>query len=320
MENQFLKLNLQHFATSKADVAVQDFNPDHVMMHEMKDGTLLNEFQAPLMEQVMNNSAVFQLGKYKDMKGKSELTFSFFGDKPGAYWVGEGRKIKTTTATMLTATMRAHKVATIVVVSREYLEYTYRQFFEAIKPDLAKALWTKVDEATILGVDNPYAKSIESVTTANGNVVAEGFTYDGILAAEDKVIEGGSVPNAFISQVQNRKLLRGAVNEKTNDTMYDRKTNEIDGLPVIEMDSAEYPANTAYAGDFNHLYFGIPYNIHYRISEEAQLSEIKNADGTPVNLYEQELIALRVTMDVATHIAKEDAFVKITAPAEEPVA
>lgn len=313
MKDNKLKLNLQFFATSEADVAVQDFNPDNVMMHEMKNGTLLNEFQVPLMEQVINNSAVFQLGKYQDMKGKSELTFSFFGDAPGAYWVGEGRKIETTKATMLQATMRAHKVATIVVVSREYLNYTYRNFFNAIKPQLGKALWTKVDEATILGADNPYAKSLESVTTANGNVITGDFTYDNILAAEDLVVESGSVPNAFISKVQNRKALRGAVDEVTKESVYDRKANEIDGLVTIEMESAKFPEKTLFTGDFNHLFYGIPYNMTYKISEEGQLSTIVNEDGSPVNLFEQELIALRVTMDVATHIAKEDAFAKLSA-------
>ena len=39
----------------------------------------------------------------------------------------------------------------------------------------------------------------------------------------------------------------------------------------------------------------------------------KNADGSPVNLFEQELIALRVTMDVAFHIADDKAFAKLTA-------
>ena len=47
------------------------------------------------------------------------------------------------------------------------------------------------------------------------------------------------------------------------------------------------------------MFYGIPYNMSYKISEEAQLSTIQNEDGSPVNLYEQELIALRVTMDVA---------------------
>lgn len=61
------------------------------------------------------------------------------------------------------------------------------------------------------------------------------------------------------------------------------------------------------------MYYGIPFGMSYKIDESAQLSTLKNADGTPVNLFEQELAALRVTMDVAFMIVKDEAFVKLEA-------
>ena len=60
------------------------------------------------------------------------------------------------------------------------------------------------------------------------------------------------------------------------------------------------------------MFYGIPYNMSYKISEDGQLSTVQNEDGSPVNLFEQELIALRVTMDVAFHIADDNAFAKLT--------
>ena len=62
---------------------------------------------------------------------------------------------------------------------------------------------------------------------------------------------------------------------------------------------------------------GTPYNITFKISEDAQISTVKNADGTPVNLYEQELIALRATMDFAFMTVKDEAFAKLE-PTEAP--
>ena len=55
-----------------ADVKPQVFNPDHVMMHEHKEGELLNEFNQPILLDVLQNSKIMQLGKYEDMNGKSE--------------------------------------------------------------------------------------------------------------------------------------------------------------------------------------------------------------------------------------------------------
>lgn len=301
-----------------ADVKPQNFNPDNVLMHEAKEGVLLNNFNAPILQEVIENSKVFQLGVAQDMGGTSEKTFSFWGDKPGAYWVGEGRKIQTTKPTLLTANMRAHKVATIVVASREYLNYTYSDFFNAIRPQLAEALYKKIDEAVVLGVDNPFEQSIDGVATENGNVVDGDITVDNVLALQDVLLEHDVEPNAFISKAQNRTKLRG-LRDENNNSYFDRQSNTIDGLATVDLKSSEMAKGTLYAGDFDHLYYGIPYNISYAISEEGQLSTITNEDGSPVNLFEQELIALRVTMDVATLIAKDDAFAKLApSGAEEP--
>ena len=77
------------------------------------------------------------------------------------------------------------------------------------------------------------------------------------------------------------------------------------------MDLKSLEKGTLYAGDFDYMYYGIPYGMSYKISEEAQLSTLTNEDGTPVNLFEQELVALRVTMDVAFMIVKDNAFAKL---------
>ena len=68
--------------------------------------------------------------------------------------------------------------------------------------------------------------------------------------------------------------------------------------------------------NLNNLIYGVPYNINFKISEDGQISTMKNADGTPINLFEQEMVAVRVTMDIAVMITKADAFAKLTATAE----
>src|SRR5699024_2761139 len=115
---------------------------------------------------------------------------------------------------------------------------------------------------------------------------------------------------------QNKTALR-SLRDENNNSYYDRATNTIDGIQAVDLKSTEFEKGTLYAGDFDKLFYGIPYNLSYKISEDGQLSTITNADGSPVNLFEQELIALRVTMDVATLIAKDDAFAKL-APADTP--
>lgn len=302
-----------------ADVKPQVFNPDHVMMHEHKEGELLNDFNQPILLDILQNSKIMQLGKYEDMNGKSEKEFTYWADKPGAYWVGEGQKIKTTKPSLVSAKMRSHKLGVIVVASREFLNYTYSQFFEAMKPQIAEQFYKKFDEAGLLNVDNPFSQSVEQSVTTASNVVNGPITLKNVLDLEDKLLEHDVEANAFLSKTQNRTALRGVRDENTNENYYDRSSNTLDGLPVVDLKSDEIKKGDLYAGDFNKMFYGIPYNMSYKISEDGQLSTVQNEDGSPVNLFEQELIALRVTMDVAFHIADDNAFAKLTEGAAETV-
>ena len=302
-----------------ADVKPQTFNPDNVMMHEHKEGELLNEFNQPILLDVLQNSKIMQLGQFQDMNGKSEKEFTYWADKPGAYWVGEGRKIQTTKPSLISAKMRSHKLGVIVVASREFLNYTYSQFFEAMKPQIAEQFYKKFDEAGLLNVDNPFAQSVEQSVATAGNVVDGPITLENVLDLEDKLLEHDVEANAFVSKIQNRTALRGVRDENTNESYYDRSSNTLDGLPVVDLKSDSIKKGDLYAGDFNKMFYGIPYNMSYKISEDGQLSTVQNEDGSPVNLFEQELIALRVTMDVAFHIAVDNAFAKLTEGAAETV-
>ena len=295
-----------------ADVKPQVFNPDHVMMHEHKEGELLNDFNQPILLDVLQNSKIMQLGKYEDMNGKSEKEFTYWADKPGAYWVGEGQKIRTTKPSLVSAKMRSHKLGVIVVTSREFLNYTYSQFFEEMKPQIAEQFYKKFDEAGLLNVDNPFTQSVAQSVETSGNKVTGEINLDNVLKLEDKLLEHDVEANAFLSKTQNRTALRGVRDENTNESYYDRSSNSLDGLPVVDLKSDEIKKGDLYAGDFNKMFYGIPYNMSYKISEDGQLSTVQNEDGSPVNLFEQELIALRVTMDVAFHIADDNAFAKLT--------
>lgn len=298
----------------------QTFNPDNVMVHENKDGTIPNAQNALILQDVIENSKIMQLGVYEEMNEK-EKKFEYFAEGPGAYWVGEAEKIQTSKPTLLQATMRAHKLGVILPVSREYLTYSVPQFFEIMRPKIAEAFYRKFDEAGILNVNNPFAQSVDESAVAAGNVVTGDISYDNILAVEDALYEFDEEANAFVSKVQNNTALRGArrTENGVSQDLFDRTANTIDGLPAVNLKSAAFEKGTLYAGNFDHLRYGIPFNISYQISEEAQLSTITNEDGTPVNLFEQEMVALRATMDIALMITKDGAFAKLQ-PGDAPEA
>lgn len=312
-ETNKLKLNLQHFANN--DVTPATFNPDNVMMHEHKEGELLNNFTKPVLREVMETSKIMQLGKYQEMDG-TEKDFVFWADKPGAYWVGEGQKIETSKATWLEAKMRAYKLGVILPVTKEFLNYTYSDFFEAMKPMIAEAFARKFDEAGILNVgDNPFNKSIEQSVQTAGNVINGEYNEDNLLDLEALVENNDYDPNAFISKRTNRRALSSIVDSVSNERLFEKgkgrnAIDTLDGLPVVNLKSSDYKENVIYTGDFNQLFYGIPQRIEYKIDDSSQLSTIKDGNGEPINLFERDMLALRATMHVAVHIADDKAFAK----------
>lgn len=299
------KMNLQMFG--------QTFDPDNVTMYEHKDGTIPKKYNELILKEVMNGSQVMKLAKYEEMDEK-EKEFEYFAEGPGGYWVGEGEKIQTSKPQWLKAKMVAKKIGVIVPCSREHLHYKMSDFFEKMKPKIAEAFYLLFDEAAIMNMNNPFPQSVEESALAAGNLISGGITYNNILAMEDALNDEDYDVNAFISTRKNRSTLRNVhkiENGVVVESLYDRKSNTIDGMPVADLKGME--RGNLYAGDFDYMYYGIPFGMSYKIDESAQLSTLKNADGTPVNLFEQELAALRVTMDVAFMIVKDEAFVKLEA-------
>ncbi|MGP4061503.1 phage major capsid protein [Halobacillus sp. H74] len=306
----FLKLNIQHFAE-------QTFNPDNVMMSDSKDGTIPKEYGTLIMNDMMQNSKIMQLGVYEEMN-KQEKEFDYFAEGPGAYWVNEGERIQTSKATWLKIAMQAKKLGVILPVSREFLQYSMTDFFEQMRPKISEAFYKKFDEAGILNVGNPFSQSIEQSVVAANHVVEGDITGDNILQLEDHLLDSDFEANAFISKNQNATALRQATVGSGNleQPIYDRSNKTLDGLPTVNLKSSNLPKGTLYAGDFDSLHYGIPFDISYKIAEEGTISTITDQDGNPINLFEREMVALRATMDVAVMIVNDNAFAKLM-PAPE---
>jgi HK97 family phage major capsid protein len=292
-------------------MTVQTFNPAKVLVSQKPDGTLHKEFTDIIMKEVAQNSIVMQLGKYHEMDGEQEKTVHVQTDGVSAYWVNETETIKTDKPEIVPVTLRAHKLGIILLASREALNYTWEKFFEDMKPQIVEAFYTKIDEAGLLGYETPFANSVAKAAKDASKVIGGPVTYENILKLEDKLSDDDIEINAFVSRVSNRSALRDA-RDGDKKTIYDKDANKLDGTVVVDMKSKQFKKGDLLAGDFDHLIYGVPYNINYKISEEGQITTVKNADGTPVNLFEQEMIAIRCTMDIAVMITKTNAFAKLT--------
>lgn len=296
-------------------MTVQTFNPEKVLVSEKKDGTFTKKMTDIIMKDVAENSVVMQLGQYHEMDGLQEKTVYVQTDGVSAYWVNETEKIKTDKPEVVPVTLKAHKLGIILVASREALNYTWEKFFEDMKPQIVEAFHTKIDEAGLLGHETPFANSVAKSAKDSNQVVVGSINYENLLKLEDKLYEADINPNAFVSKIQNRSALREA-RDGDKKTIYDKANNTIDGITTVDLKSKQFKKGNLLAGDFNSLIYGVPYNINFKISEEGQISTMKNQDDTPINLFEQEMVAIRVTMDIAVMVTKANAFARLTDSAE----
>lgn len=296
------------------------FDPANATMLHTPEGNIPTEHTTKILQDVMTNSVIMQLARFEPMTSTKKEIDLFLGGL-GAYWVGEGQRIETSKPTWTKGTLEAKKVGVILPVSREYLHYKQADFFNFMKPFMAEALYKKFDQAAILGVDNPFTQSVDASATAASQLTEGELTVETVNGLTDQLNASGFEPNGYVSTLRNNTILRGLVedNNGLKTRIFNSEDKTIGGIPALDLHrDLNVAPGTLYAGDFNQAYYGIPYNMTYKISEEATLTTIVGEDGEPLNLFEREMAAIRVTMDVAFLIVNDAAFAGIKAPVVEP--
>lgn len=307
-----LSLNIQTFAK-------QTYTPDHVLMSDVKTGTIPAEQGGLIIEDVIQGSTVMKLAKNEPMTAPKK-NFSFKAKGAGAYWVSETEVIKTSTVEWLQASMTAEKLGVIIPFSKEFLRYTAKDFFNEAKPLIVEAFYQTFDLAALFGINSPFAthtsgKSIFTGATEEGNSVAIGTgatLQDDVFATMALIESGGFDPNGLATINAFKQNLRTAKDSNNNRLYTD--LNDIEGLPVAYANNASWDATKALAliGDWDFARYGILQDIEFAVSEDAQLSSVVGADGKPINLFERDMFALRATMHIGYMNVKPDAFGALT--------
>ncbi|QOJ82472.1 phage major capsid protein [Bacillus subtilis] len=301
------------------------FDPNNALMQDAVNGKVPTEQGTLVLKEFMTQSAVTKLAKYEEMT-KPEKEFTYLASGPGAYWVGEGERIKTSKAQWLTAKMISKKLGVIIPVSKEFLRYTIADFFTQMRPAIAEAFAIKFDQAALFGVDSPFGQgvSVFEKIKESGNTVALnslGNLYDELNGVMALVEDADKDVNGFTTTRRFRQKLRGTKDGNGLPIFNDATggaTQQALGLPIGYVDSKswDYEKAALLAADWNYTRYGIPQGMEYKISEDATLTTIVDADGNPINLYERDMVALRVTQQVGFMTLTDDAFAAIT-PATE---
>ena len=302
----------------------QKFNPDTVLLSETLGKEISSEYITDLFtDALVQTSKVIQLGQKVEMDGKMVRRGVEIGELTDAYFVGEGQKIGTAKVQAKSYILEARKLAVILPVTEEVLNYTWTDYFDSIKDKIVDLFNKKIDGAAFLGLyGNPFSANVLGSAKAASNVVSGDITLDNIYAVEDKPEKD---PNAFVGHRTINRTLR-AIRDDVNGGQHifekpanPNATGELDGLPYAQLQLQEgqvYPAGTLITGNFNGLVYGIPNgtDLRLKIADQATLSKVQN-DGTldsgDVHLFEQDMQALRAIFEIAVAIPNNEAFAAI---------
>lgn len=306
----------------------QAFNPDTVLLSESLGKEITSEYITDLFtDELIKSSKVIQLGQKVEMDGKMVRKGVELGQLTDAYFVGEGQKIGTAKVQTKSYVLEARKLAVILPVTEEVLNYTWTDYFESIKDKIVDLFNKKIDGAAFLGLyNNPFGANVLAAAKAASNVVSGDISLENIYAVEDTPEKE---PNAFVGHRTINRTLR-SIRDDVNGGQHvftkpanPNATGELDGLPYAQLqlqDGQTYPAGTLLTGNFNGLVYGIPNgtNLRLKIADQATLSKVQNngtLDSGDVHLFEQDMQALRAIFEIAVAIPNNEAFAAIQ-PAE----
>lgn len=308
----------------------QKFNPDKVMLADSLGREVSTQvFTTEFVNQLAETSQVMQLGQRIDMGNQRIKVISDgVGELSDAYFVDEGQKIGVANLEGGEFELRTKKIGVILPVTEEFLEYTWSRYFEQVVPLIVDKFNKKIDGAAFFGGEgtpfgNPFGTSVYKEALAAENVIRGDINAENIIDLE-AITE--RQPNAFVGhRVLTRDLrrLNGAIAPQVGQVetvpfsapVSPTAAGTLDGLPYHQLqlvNGAEYPKGVLLTGNFDSLKYGVPQgtSLRLKVADQATLSKVQNAgpDSGDVNLFEQDMQALRAIFEIAVAVPKSNDF------------
>lgn len=268
-----------------------------------------------IMKDVARGSSLLRLSKVTEMTSDTKK-IPVMVEGPGAYWVGEGERIKTSKAGWIYPELKVKKLAVIVPTTKEKLNDTTIAVFEELKEPIGEAFYQAIDGAGFFGTNSPFAsnimKSVEKCghkieIDTNGTGKLDLDVSDAMATVED----AGYDVNGFAAKIGIKNSLRKLRDANGNQLFADGVNGkEFYSLPI------EFSRNGAWdktkaeliGADWDKSLVGIRAELEYEILKEATLQDTLWTDGKPLSLAEQDMIAIKATMRLAYLVIKDEAF------------
>lgn len=274
---------------------------------------LPSEISAEILQKTQEASAIMQLARHVALPGRG-LTIPVITGDPSAAWVAETAVKPHSNGTPATKLMQAYKIAVIETFSNEFRR-DMPALYDAMVARLPGAL-AKVFDATVVGAVQAPGNNFDTFgnCTKQSILNANNGTYLGLVAADTDIATHGGILSGFAMSAQARGLLLTAT-DTTNRPLFlngatEGAVNRVLGVPAY-FGNGVYKAGTAavgqtagtpaivgIAGDWTKAIYGTVSGVQIAISEEATITGTANNTPYTINLWQQNMFAVRAEIEI----------------------
>lgn len=281
------------------------------------DPVLSNEIE----QETVRQSAVMQLARRIDLPAAGQVIQTITGD-PEAQWVDETDEKPIGRSTFGSKTMRSYTLAIIEPFSNQFrrdLPALYNALAARLPGVLAKKFDNTVFFGTAPGSDFDTLTGVPTVRIFNDGTTN---AYAGFLSALSATTAAGSNVTGWALSPAGEIVALSALDGNgrpifTNSPANDGSIGRILGRPAFRSDAvyqteASGVAETlGFAGDWNTAVYGVVQGITIDVTDQATL----NDGGTPLNLWQRNMFAVRAEVEVGFRLRNATDFVRLTGDA-----
>jgi len=274
------------------------------------------DVQREIIKSVPEQSTVLQLSRRLPNMSRKQRRLPVLGSLPTAYFVnGDTGMKQTSEVSWENVYVNAEELAVIVPVPEAVLEDVDYDIWGEVMPLLTEAFGVAIDAAILHGTNAPADwpdDIMTQITSASHTVDEDTATYadlydlllghasDGTPGVFGLVESDGFMPTGVVAGLGEMAKLRGVRDANGNpifkSDMQGGTTYSLDGKRMF------FPRNGAFnstvaryiVGDWDQLVYAVRQDITTKVATEATI--MNQAGGVEYNLFQQDMVALRVTM------------------------
>jgi HK97 family phage major capsid protein len=258
-----------------------------------------------ILQKTQEASAIMQLARQIALPGRGAAINVITSD-PEAAWVGETSAKPVSDPGLATKVMRAYKLAVIVPFSNEFRR-DVAALYDAIVERLPLALAQKFD-ATVFGNGSAPGSDFDTFGSVTAQAIGGTLTYSGLVAADGDIAAHGGIMNGVVLAPQGKSILLGAVDGNDRplfiNSVAEGAVPMVLGARTVQSKGA-YVAGTSPApnkvgivGDWTQAMYGTVEGVKIDYSSDATLAVGTGESATTINLFQQNMFAVRAEIEV----------------------